>query len=207
MKDVLRLVLAACLALAMAGPATAQERPLEELVPEGPYGIVLLAALKKGRFDFDALRAAYAADPGYDGQARMKDFAAEAMLAKSSGQPAPARSMDDVLAAIFEDFPLADTQLLAFLHFNDMGKPGEKMRESHRAFYREVIDTILATRTEVAGAPTYKVLSVGEEYEVLRALGAKPRGQSLVDIGGQPFDCHETDAGRMCFDISAFFGR
>jgi hypothetical protein len=60
----------------------------------------------------------------------------------------------------------------------------------------------------------YKVKSVDDEYEILRRLGLRPNGQSLVmDDKGHPYDMLQAvdpATGKeveLWFDIGSFFGK
>jgi hypothetical protein len=77
----------------------------------------------------------------------------------------------------------------------------------HAGAFRGIMDAILATRSDTADGPRYAVLSVTEQYFVLTELGLESQGQALVQGDTGPQDCHRTAEGRICFDISAFFGR
>ena len=58
----------------------------------------------------------------------------------------------------------------------------------HRAFAKGLIDAIMATGSGRDFATAFIVLSVQEEYLVLRLMGFKPAGQRLVEHEGHWFD-------------------
>jgi hypothetical protein len=203
------LILIAALVAALLAPVrTAAQQDLSAVMPQGAYGAALAAALLSGDFDFAALRALYAADPAFTGRSRLADWEIEAMLADQAGTPPPEWSEEEVLRAIFADFPLLETQVSAFRLFTGSSDPNAAQRaEFHAVFYRGLLDSILATRQDGPQGPVYKVLSIAEENIVLDELGMDAGTQSLVDIGGKPHDRRDTTAGPVFFDISAFFGR
>ena len=62
-------------------------------------------------------------------------------------------------------------------------------------------------------ANAIKVDSVAEEYAIMRRLGLKPEMQSLMMIGGHPYDMIRVVDPRtgkrreLWFDIQSFFGK
>lgn len=186
------------------------EGGLRDLMPPGAYGDRLFAMFDAGpdAVDLAGLRAVYAADAAFDGRSRLAERDAERMLAEAEGRPAPVWTEEDVLRAIFADFPLLETQMAAFDHFGTSDAPNAPaLREHHAAFFRQIIESILATERQGEGGPVYSVLSVGEEYAVLTHLGRKAGTQALVMIAGVPHDRIETAEGPVYFDISAFYGK
>jgi len=75
------------------------------------------------------------------------------------------------------------------------------------------IDQLLASADGASAATAYRVRNIGEEYQILAALGLCPHQQSLVMNGRKPYDVlraidSRTGAEReLWFDIGAFFGR
>jgi hypothetical protein len=73
--------------------------------------------------------------------------------------------------------------------------------------------TVIASATGTGPDDAYRVVSVAQEYEVLRLLGLEMRSQALHVINGQPYDVltvRDTATGaerEVWFDISRFYGR
>ena len=192
----LRIALVGLTLLIGPVPASAQ---LTDLLPEGAYGTALGTALQTGAFDFAALRASYAADPAYTGRSRLRDH---------DPASSPKWTEDDVLRAIFADFPLLDTHMAAFDHYRTAPLPNAgDLTDAHAMFYRDILEVILATRREGPDGPVFTVLSIAEEYAVLSRLERKSTGQALMTLDGRPHDRHDTAEGPVFFDISAFFGK
>lgn len=196
-----RVIILAC-TLGLASPAAAEQ--LADLVPQTAYGRQLLRELGRApgeAADYAGLRAAYAADPGYTGQSRLAENVALGDTIPRQDPPAEA----DFLRLLFADFPLMQTQLAAAAHYLDAKDDG--MARYHIHVYRGLLDAVLATRRDTPQGPVYKVLSVGEEYIVMRHLGREVTGQALLHIDGVPHDLLMSEQGDVLFDISAFFGR
>ena len=181
-----------------------------DLFPEGAYGAALAATLgaPSDQQDFAALRAVYAASPGYNGTSRIADKAKHDFMKQTEGEAVEAWSTDDHLTAIFADFPLLDTQIAAHAYFKGLPNPkAGRMADSHVAFYHAILKVILASEEKVAEGRRFKVLSIGEEYAVMAALKLKRGIQALRMIDGVAHDVFDTDQGKVLFDISAFFGK
>ncbi len=73
--------------------------------------------------------------------------------------------------------------------------------------------TVIASATGTGPADAYRVVSVAQEYEVLRVLGLDARGQALHVIDGQPYDViaaynpRTAETRDVWFDIARFYGR
>ena len=194
-----RFCLFLVLALA-AGTASAQNS----------YGEVLLefndAPLGQG--DYGALRAAYAASPGYSGRSAMSNLRAGAMLAEQETGVATVITKDDVMKASVADFPLMETHHLAYAWYDASDHSSrEAMMTYHGVHWRGLRDVILAGERKVQGMRTFTVLSVAEEYQVLSALNLERKQQALLQIDSVPYDRQDTVEGPILFDISAFFGK
>lgn len=168
--------------------------------PSGDYGKILITTLgaAEGTQDFSALRRAYAASPDYTGVSRIVAAGAEVQT----------WTFEQQMAAILADFPLIDTQAAAVELFKARpGKSAARMVASHQAFKRALLASILAEEEKTDEGRRFRVLSVGEEQAVLKALKLKPVGQSRIEIDGLAHDVIETAQGPVLFDISAFYGK
>jgi hypothetical protein len=73
--------------------------------------------------------------------------------------------------------------------------------------------TVLASANGTGPSDAYVVISVAQEYEILRLLGLESQGQEFHLVDGQPYDViHAVDPQTqetrdVWFDISRFSGR
>lgn len=94
-------------------------------------------------------------------------------------------------------------QVLAFAH-ERLGDAAAGARERRAA--RAALSAIEASGDGTAACP-WQVLGVGDEYDVLRALGRRSVRQVLVRRGGVACDRHVCDDGSEAwFDVSAVVG-
>ena len=70
-----------------------------------------------------------------------------------------------------------------------------------------LIEEIMSSAVMEGAVTTYKVLSVGEEYEILEALGLERTMQALQNVDGVHYDVFTYGDRTIRFDISAFFGK
>lgn len=73
--------------------------------------------------------------------------------------------------------------------------------------------TVIASATGTGPDDAYRVVSVEQEYQVLRLLGLEARGQALHVINGQPYDVIQGfspatgETRDVWFDIARFYNR
>lgn len=168
---------------------------LQEALVDGPSQV-----------DLGALREAYAATPIYNGMSRLKEMFAQG-LQTAAADPFAGFTAEEIKTAISLDFPLLDSHRIAFSYYKHMTPPDEKWMGQHANWYNALTDEILSTAVTEGTVTTYKVLSVGEEYEILDALGLERTTQALQNVGGVAYDVFKYDDRTIRFDISAFFGK
>jgi hypothetical protein len=158
--------------------------------------------------DFAALREAYARSPQYDAMSDLKEMVALPTLAGAGQGERPPLRVSELEEAVDREYPLLETHYFAYLFYGSLPRPNVRAQMIHQNIYDRLLDSVLATAVRTPGEPvTYKVLTVGEEYLVLDALGLESELQSLVFMDEVPYDIHETAEGAVRFDISSFFGR
>jgi hypothetical protein len=179
------------------------------MTAEGPYQTAVDAVLR-GRSDDDMtnLRALYAAQDNFRGLSALDGALPDLIGKAAQGGDAHKDADCTVLAMLVADFPLLETHYAAYSYYASLSPPDEASMSYHVSFFRAISDAVLATRTLGPDGDTFKVLSVGEEYQLLQVLGYKFAGeQALLYRDGVPYDRLMTDKGPVFFDISAFFGR
>lgn len=173
---------------------------------ETPYTGLLMKALVQGPegADLTALRESYIKEPAYTGSSHLKEILAGAMLADTD-QPPP--DADAIKHAIALDYPLLDAHGAAFAYFKSTDPNNKKALGHHAAWYLALLDSITAAAVTEGKITTYKVLSVGEEREILASLKLPTGTQQLVMVAGEPRDVYRFPDREIHFDISAFFGK
>lgn len=80
---------------------------------------------------------------------------------------------------------------------------GEEDAAATEGFLARIcVEAILSTGEGTLSRP-YRVLRVEDEYDVLRYLQRRPKGQRLVEDGGRKLDCITcTDGAELWFDVS-----
>lgn len=142
------------------------------------------------------LRDAVRAVPGFDPDLSAPEVAGPAM-ARGAYDDAVAALLALMPGALFS--PCAHAALAEAL--TRAGRPGAARREASLA--RAALRSILSTGDGSPARP-WSVLRVSDEYDVLRALGRRPREQSLVQHGSRRLDrflC--TDGSAVHFEVTA----
>jgi len=149
------------------------------------YDDLLGAAIRDpGSADFHALRMAYAQSEGYAPYIHDAEHleALRAALQADDFQAA-LDAIEGLLAYNYLDIEAHMAADYIYTRLDDAGHSAY-----HRAFAKGLIDAILATGSGRDFATAFDVLSVTEEYTILRVLGLRPAGQRLVQHEGHWFD-------------------
>lgn len=186
------LLVIAALALLAATPASAAES----------YD-ALVARLKSGdaKIDYTALRNAYAASPKYKPYGGDIDDPRQAMIAafnKSDCAKAIAEG-DKILAVSYVDITTHLVLGRCYEQTNSAAKA-----EFHRAVAHGLMDSIMASGDGKTTKTAFIVITVTEEYDVLRASRLTLKLQSLVQADGHSYDSMQvkTESGT---DTTVYF--
>jgi hypothetical protein len=85
-----------------------------------------------------------------------------------------------------------DARVAAAVASQKLGRPEDA--DLHKRWYNGLVDSVLASGDGKTAQTAFEVISVEEEYAVLRAMGLESRGQMLVD-GGIHALTVETESG------------
>ena len=149
----------------------------------------LLEKAKKGEgaVDYTALRFAYFETPGYSPYTGMIDYRALWTRVMQQNWPEAAKQAELVLAKNYVD---ANAHMVAFIAYREQGD-AEKAR-LHRRWADSLIDSIKSGGDGKTAATAWHVISVSEEYAVLRSLSLRAAGQSLANENGHFYDVLKT---------------
>ncbi len=146
----------------------------------------LLAAAQRNpaEADFHTLRLVYAQSDAYAPYAHDVENVEALRVALNAGQMEAARAaIHNLLAANYLDIEAHMAADYVCLVLGD-----EAQSAYHRAFAKGLIDAILATGDGRGFDSAWIVLSIPEEYTVLRVLGLRSTGQELASRDGRWFD-------------------
>jgi len=173
------LVVLGLLAVAALPPATAaQDQPSEYAT--------LLASLKAGKTDIDytRLRLSYMDSPEYKA-AKDTSKSEDAMTEELNKKDYPS-ALKDAEAVLESNYVNIDAHYVALVANREMGAMDKA--EFHRTVFRGLINSIRNSGDGKSLETAWVVINVHEEYVVLRVLGFKPSGQSLVNQNGHAYD-------------------
>lgn len=146
----------------------------------------LLAALKAGNtnIDYARLRISYMDSPEYK-QSKDVSSAEKSMMEELNKKdfPAALKSAEIVLDSEYVNI---DAHYVALVANREMG--ATEKAEFHRTVFRGLIDSIRNSGDGKSADKAWVVISVHEEYVLLRVLGFKPSEQSLLHKDGHSFD-------------------
>jgi Domain of unknown function (DUF4919) len=177
----MRKVLAILGLLAVAvlpSPVAALDQPSEYAT--------LLASLKAGKTDIDyaRLRLSYMDSPEYKTAKDTSDSETAMVDALNKRDyPAALKNAEIVLDSSYVNM---DAHFVAMVANREMGAKDKS--EFHSAVFHGLIKSILDSGDGKSTEKAWVVINVAEEYVILRVLGFKPSGQSLVNKDGHSYD-------------------
>jgi hypothetical protein len=202
LEGAMAVILTACFSM----PHLVSQAPSPD--PKKPTYAELVASVRKGdaNVDYAAMRYAYLDSPErkkgkyYDSKERndvlqKKDFEKALKMA------------NEIFATDFVDI---NAHLFAAAAYHGLGREEDAKKEVDYA--RALVKSILDSGDGKTQDTAYVVISVDEEYIVLRFLEIRPGGQSLSGgKNGQMFDVlkgsKDGQGVTMYFNISKFFGK
>jgi len=161
------------------------------LLPLAAFGApseyaTLLASLKAGNtaIDYGRLRLSYMESPERK-KARDTSEPERAMVAALNAKDFP-KALKAAETVLESEYINMDAHFVAFAANQEMGY--KEKAEFHRAVFRGLVDSIRNSGDGKSTEKAWVVVSVHEEYVVLRVLGFQPSGQSLLNENGHAYD-------------------
>lgn len=170
------LALAATLALPI--PAAAQ-------IPSSEYA-TLLASLKAGHSDVDytRLRLSYIDSPEY--KAAKDTSESEKAMWGALGEKDYARALKQAETVLANEYVNIDAHFVAYAADKELGATDQA--EFHLTVFRSLLNSIRNSGDGKSTKSAWVVISVHEEYELLRVLGFQVIGQALLNQHGHSYD-------------------
>ncbi len=167
-----------------------------------PYSELLgVAKLDPDTVDFKELRSAYAMSPDYAPYALDKEGLALLNQAHGEGNAQMMATMAERL--LKSNYLDIDAHLAAAAAYKGIG---DAVRSSYHAkFWKRLLDSIVASGNGRTCQTAFTVISVAEEYALLKALRIQPVSQSLMDAGGHHFDVFEYVNGQTGETMEMYF--
>ena len=163
----------------------------------------LLAALKAGetKVDYGRLRLSYEDSSEHK---KAKDTSAEQKLMFSAFQAKDfAVALKQADAILDNEYINLDAHFVAYIASRELGDSAKA--DFHRAVFRGLIDSIQNSGDGKSPEKAWVVISVHEEYVLLRVLGYKPSQQSLVQKNGHFYDVMKVNRIEDGSDATFYF--
>jgi hypothetical protein len=177
-------VAAAVLILSVSG-ASQQKQPDKPPSPAGPTYEEMVAKLKQGDLsvDFTDLRMKYAASPQYDPEEGSEEVGKMYQaLNKKDFQGA----LDIANSVLEKQYVNIDAHMVASAAY--AGLNNDAMAKLHHDIAAGLLRSILGSGNGASVATAYKVISIAEEYALMRAMGWRPQKQSYLHQGARSYD-------------------
>jgi hypothetical protein len=151
--------------------------------------------------DFQRLRMSYVESPEHK-KARSTDDQSQQMI-----QAINARDFNNAIKrsneVLEQDYTDMDAHFGAQIAYRELGDA--KQADFHRAVFEGLIKSILNSGDGKSAETAYVIVSVHEEYVVLRALHLQPQGQSLAHKGDHSYDVMKTKNQKTGEEVTVFF--
>jgi uncharacterized protein DUF4919 len=146
----------------------------------------LVATLQAGNTDVDygRLRLSYMDSPEYK-QAKDTDKKEKAM-ASELGAKNYAAALKDANTVLASDYVNMDAHFVAYVANRELGAADKA--NFHQAVFHGLVDSIFKSGDGKSPEKAWVVITVHEEYVILRVLGYRPSQQSLQNKDGHAFD-------------------
>lgn len=165
------------------------------------YDLLAVAQREPAEADYTALRAAFAESEDY------APYVHDEEHLNALRDALPAHDLDAALDAIggllAHNYLDIEAHMAAdYIHIQ-RGDPAQST--FHRTFAKGLIDAIFATGNGVTFDTAFEVLSIPEEYLIMRLLGFKTTGQRLVQHEEHWFDVLSAKRGDEEPDFELYF--
>jgi hypothetical protein len=177
-------VAAAILILGVSG-ASQQKQPDKPPSPAGPTYEEMVAKLKQGDLsvDFTALRMKYAASPQYEPEEGSDEVGGMYQaLNKKDFQGA----LDIANSILEKQYVNIDAHMVASDAY--AGLNNDAMAKLQHDIAAGLLRSILGSGNGASVETAYKVISIAEEYALMRAMGWRPQKQSYLHQGARSYD-------------------
>jgi hypothetical protein len=146
----------------------------------------LLAKLKAGdtNIDYGRLRLSYVDSPEYK-QAKDVSKSEKAMIPAINAKEYK-EALKDAEVVLANDYVNMDAHFVAFIANRELGATDKA--DFHRTVFRGLVDSIIHSGDGKSTEKAWVVINVDEEYVILRVLGFRPSGQSLINKDGHSYD-------------------
>ncbi len=177
-------VAAAVLILSVSG-ASQQKQPDKPPSPTGPTYEEMVGRLKQGDLsvDFTDLRMKYAASPQYEPEEGSEEVGKMYQaLNKNDFQGA----LDIANSVLEKQYVNIDAHMVASAAY--AGLNNDALSKLHHDIATGLLRSILGSGNGARVETAYKVISVAEEYALMRAMGWRPQKQSYLPQGARSYD-------------------
>ena len=97
-----------------------------------------------------------------------------------------ARALKDADTVLASEYVNMDAHFVAYVANRELGNTDQS--EFHRTVFRGLVDSIMHSGDGKSPKTAWVVITVDEEYVILRVLGFRPSQQSLLNQDGHAYD-------------------
>ncbi|MET0649633.1 MAG: DUF4919 domain-containing protein [Pyrinomonadaceae bacterium] len=162
----------------------------------------LLAQAKKaeGAVDYKSLRFAFFETPNYSPLAGMM---IQRNLWGLVGQGNFAEAAKQAEATLEKNYVDVNAHMVAYVAYREL--KDEEKSKLHRRWADGLLESVKSGGDGKSPDTAWHVISISEEYAVLRSMNLRPAGQSLVNANGHAYDAMKTLDPQSNTEVTYFF--
>lgn len=168
---------------AQPSPTPAQARPPASEARKKYEAMLEKAKKGEGTVDYGALRFAFFETPEFNPLVGMLIYRTLWSVVAQSNWAEAAKQAEAVLAKNYVD---VNAHMVAHIAYRQQGD--EEKARLHRRWADGLIASIKAGGDGKSPETAWQVISISEEYAVLRSMNLRPAGQALVNRNGHAYD-------------------
>jgi uncharacterized protein DUF4919 len=182
-------------------PTPAETTPAAPSDAQKKYDAMLEQAKKgEGTVDYKALRFAYFETPDFSPFVGMSVYRS---LWGVLNQGNWAEAIKQAEAVLEKNYVDVNAHMVAFIAHHEQGN--EEKAKHHRRWAEGLLESVKSGGDGKSLEAAWHVISISEEYAVLRSLSLRPVGQSLVNDKGHAYDVMKTVDPKTNTEATFFF--
>ena len=185
---------------AKTSPTPAAQKPGSSDAKKKYEALLEQAKKGEGAVDYGALRFAFFETPDYNPLSGMLIYRSLWGLVMQANWAEAAKQAEAVLEKNYVD---ANAHMVAHIAYREQGD--EEKAKLHRRWADGLIESIKAGGDGKSPANAWHVISISEEYAVIRSMNLRATGQSLLNDKGHAYDVMKTLDPRTNTEVTLFF--
>jgi hypothetical protein len=186
---------------AKPSPTPTEAKPAAQTEAQKKYEAMLEQAKKgEGATDYKALRFAFFETPSYNPMVGMLVYRSLWTVLNQGNWAEAAKQAESVLEKNYVD---PNAHMVAFVAYRELKE--EEKAKLHRRWADGLLESVKAGGDGKSAETAWHVISISEEYALLRSMNLRAVGQSLANEKGHAYDVMKTVDPRTNAEATFYF--